>query len=79
MRLPGGRGSRGESRRTGRHGRTSLVGGTDQPGPRVTPAVDTYLMQHDIVALPSGGGGLPSVVRNVPWPELDLEGGNKQA
>ena len=25
-------------------------GGTDQPGPRVTPAVDTYLMQHDIVS-----------------------------
>jgi anti-sigma factor RsiW len=25
-------------------------GGTDQPGPRVTPAVDTYMMQHDLVS-----------------------------
>ena len=25
-------------------------GGADQPEPRVTPAVDTYLMQHDIVS-----------------------------
>jgi anti-sigma factor RsiW len=25
-------------------------GGTDQPGPRVTPAVDSYLMQHDLVS-----------------------------
>jgi anti-sigma factor RsiW len=24
-------------------------GGTDQPGPRVTPAVDTYVMQHDLI------------------------------
>ena len=24
-------------------------GGTDQPGPRVTPAVDTYVMQHDLM------------------------------
>jgi hypothetical protein len=37
MRLPGGRGSRGGGRRGrneggGRHGRTSLVGGADQPG-----------------------------------------------
>jgi len=37
MRLPGGRGSRGGGRRgknegTGRHGRTSLVGGAGQPG-----------------------------------------------
>ena len=32
MRLPRGRGSRGDNRRTGRHGRTSLVGGADQPG-----------------------------------------------
>jgi anti-sigma factor RsiW len=23
-------------------------GGTDQPGPRVTPAVDSYMMQHDL-------------------------------
>jgi anti-sigma factor RsiW len=27
-----------------------LAGGaTDQPGPRVTPAVDTYVMQHDLM------------------------------
>jgi anti-sigma factor RsiW len=25
-------------------------GGTDQPGPRVTPAVDTYMMQHDLIS-----------------------------
>jgi anti-sigma factor RsiW len=25
-------------------------GGTDQPGPRVTPAVDTYMMQHDLTS-----------------------------
>jgi anti-sigma factor RsiW len=24
-------------------------GGADQPGPRVTPAVDTYVMQHDLM------------------------------
>ena len=24
-------------------------GGADQPGPRVTPAVDTYMMQHDLM------------------------------
>jgi anti-sigma factor RsiW len=24
-------------------------GGTDQPGPRVTPSVDTYVMQHDLM------------------------------
>jgi anti-sigma factor RsiW len=24
-------------------------GGTDQPGPTVTPAVDTYVMQHDLM------------------------------
>jgi anti-sigma factor RsiW len=23
-------------------------GGTDQPGPRVTPAVDTYVLEHDL-------------------------------
>jgi anti-sigma factor RsiW len=25
-------------------------GGTDQPGPRVTPAVDTYMVQHDLIS-----------------------------
>jgi anti-sigma factor RsiW len=25
-------------------------GGTDQPGPRVTPAVDTYMTQHDLTS-----------------------------
>ncbi len=25
-------------------------GGTDQPGPRVTPAVDTYMTQHDLIS-----------------------------
>jgi hypothetical protein len=25
-------------------------GGTDQPGPRVTPAVDTYVLQHDLMS-----------------------------
>jgi len=24
-------------------------GGTDQPGPRVTPAVDTYVLEHDLM------------------------------
>ena len=42
MRLPGGRGSRGGGHRgkndgTGRHGRTSLVGGAGQPGYRTRP------------------------------------------
>jgi anti-sigma factor RsiW len=31
-------------------------GGADQPGPRVTPAVDTYVLQHDLM---SGMAPLP--------------------
>jgi anti-sigma factor RsiW len=40
-------------------------GGTDQPGPRVTPAVDTYVMQHDLM---TGVAPVTSAARYGPRP-----------
>jgi anti-sigma factor RsiW len=43
-------------------------GGADQPGPQVTPAVDTYVMQHDLVT-----GVVPaSSTRFAPQPSIPL-------
>jgi anti-sigma factor RsiW len=35
-------------------------GGTGQPGPRVSPAIDTYVLQHDLMDGVTRHGGHPS-------------------
>jgi anti-sigma factor RsiW len=42
-------------------------GGADQPGPRVTPAVDTYVMQHDLT---TGIAPVTSAARYGPRPAV---------
>jgi anti-sigma factor RsiW len=42
-------------------------GGADQPEPRVTPAVDTYVMQHDLEI-----GAVPGTSRFGPRPDKSL-------